>query len=114
MEKTKEEIKTLEQCRDEIANKAGQDSWEKLFEVRRGNGLTSYEPLQKANDLYAQQFKEQSSLHLQRIKELEEQVSELFVRINEGRNYLMGVEENDITVGNALESFGFTRTGSNI
>lgn len=53
-----------------------------------------------------------------KIKELEKKLKEqrdytdsLNYRLNEGRHYLMSVQSDEITVGDALEAFGFNRNG---
>lgn len=45
------------------------------------------------------------------LEKLKESVQELNARIEECRHYLMGVSEDEITVGDALESLGFGRNG---
>ncbi len=44
---------------------------------------------------------------------LREVVRKCNARLNEGRDYLMGVKPSDITVEDALEAFGWTRDGLN-
>ena len=46
-----------------------------------------------------------------KIKELEERIDELRSQLTEGRDYLMTVNADEVTVENALESFGFGRNG---
>lgn len=38
-------------------------------------------------------------------------INELNNRLENGRHYLMGVPEEEITVEDALEAFGYTRNG---
>ena len=45
------------------------------------------------------------------IRRLHEVIQELNRRLNEGRHYLMGVTENEITVKDALTAFGWSSDG---
>jgi hypothetical protein len=47
------------------------------------------------------------------IERLKDMVHELSDRLNNGRNYLMSVDSDKITVEDALEAFGYGRNGLN-
>lgn len=47
------------------------------------------------------------------VRELSEKIAELNERMTEGRSYLMSVEPEELTVEDALESFGYGRNGLN-
>ncbi|TXI81067.1 MAG: hypothetical protein E6Q39_01790 [Crocinitomicaceae bacterium] len=47
------------------------------------------------------------------ISSIEDDCFDANERLQEGRTYLMGVESHEITVENALQSFGFGRNGLN-
>lgn len=62
-------------------------------------------------DLIESSCQSDTSALKEEIERLKERVNELNTILYDGRHYLMGVEPDEITVENSLESFGFGRNG---
>lgn len=47
-------MKTLQECKDEVAMRLGRKDWHDFFTTRTSNGVSAYAPLEEAAKLYAE------------------------------------------------------------
>lgn len=83
-----------------LRQKYTDEEWHELEDKIKQKKMTR-EEIEKKNN----QFRKE------RIAEQRETMLELAERLNKGRDYLMQVEPNKLTVTDALEAFGFGRNG---
>lgn len=75
--------------------------------MKQFSALVGYCDLVAGNEEESLKLEERVTSHLQ------ERCCELSCRLQNGRDYLMGVNPADLTVEDALEAFGFGRNGLN-